>query len=335
MKKSRTQKIYLNKIILKRFMQSILGVLLLCVTVTVQGQTGAIVVDSSNVGVNIQKTSGNGISILNAGSNGVNVTGSTNDGYSILLGGNNGFFAGITGADGLHVSSAGVYGVQIEDSGNDAIRIDDAGDDGLDVHGATGDGVYVTGVGRDGIFVNSDVGRYSTQIWGSKNLAETPIGHIAHLENRNLNSNADVLSLKVGRRTASAWPGSGNNFITFFNGDSVALGRVEGNGSGGVVYGTSGSDYAESLPQINASEKFFPGEIVGVHDGRISHVTKGAAQVMVVTDQPAVLGNSYDQQEGYKPVSFIGQIPVKVKGTVEAGDWIVPDGNHSRYRSCG
>ncbi|MBK8506233.1 MAG: hypothetical protein IPL46_30955 [Saprospiraceae bacterium] len=49
---------------------------------------------------------------------------------------------------------------------------------------------------------------------------------------------------------------------------------------------------------------------------------------MVVTDQAAVLGNMPQDSTGYQKVSFIGQLPVRVRGPVQSGDWIVPDGEH-------
>lgn len=302
--------------------------LLVFMTNGIQAQPG-LRIDSASTGVDIRKTSVHGIYIENAGSAGVQVQSAVSDGFRILFGSEDGFDAGIVGNHGLRVGSAGIHGVQILDSGDDAIRVEDAGDDGIDIHGATDDGIYVTGTGGDGIFVNSDVAGYSLHIWGDKNLNETPSGHIAQLYNRNLNSNADVLALRVGRRTQSAWPGTGNNFITFFNGDSVALGRVEGNAAGGVTYNTTGADYGEYLPVMDRNASFKPGDLVGVHEGKISHNTKGATQVMVITDQAAVLGNQPEQADGHKPVSFIGQIPIRVRGPVQAGDWIVPDGNFS------
>jgi hypothetical protein len=84
---------------------------------------------------------------------------------------------------------------------------------------------------------------------------------------------------------------------------------------------------------LSENEQFQPGDIVGVQQGKISHKTFGAAQVMVVTDQAAVLGNmpagSEDDKKikGYETVSFIGQVRTKVRGKVQAGDWIIASGD--------
>lgn len=97
---------------------------------------------------------------------------------------------------------------------------------------------------------------------------------------------------------------------------------------GGVVYGSKGADYAEYLPKLNPDDKFQLGQIVGVHDGKISLATKGADQIMAISSMPVVLGNQPQQAdaEDYEPVAFMGQVMVLVRGTVEPGDYILPSG---------
>ena len=95
-----------------------------------------------------------------------------------------------------------------------------------------------------------------------------------------------MLALKVGRIDN---PGSGINFITFYKGDDVRVGRIEGNASGGVLYGTTGADYAECLPRLQEEEVVEAGDIVGVYGGKVSRSTQGAIQLMVITDRPALL----------------------------------------------
>ncbi|GIV57779.1 MAG: hypothetical protein KatS3mg042_0692 [Rhodothermaceae bacterium] len=134
----------------------------------------------------------------------------------------------------------------------------------------------------------------------------------------------DVLALK----TSAVNPDASTNFITFFDGNEQSIGRIEGNGSGGVVYGTSGGDYAEALPLQSPGETVEAGDIVGVVAGRVSRRTTGAHRVMVITDRPAVLGNlpPEDRAGDHVPVAFVGQVPVKVRGPVRAGDFILPSG---------
>lgn len=59
-----------------------------------------------------------------------------------------------------------------------------------------------------------------------------PGNYVALMENTNSGDSPDVLALKVG---ATA-PGSGINFLGFFDGDDNLLGEIEGNALGGVRY---------------------------------------------------------------------------------------------------
>lgn len=282
-------------------------------------------------------SSSNGIQVNSAGNNGLSITGATQHGVGVFFAGDDGFNIFQAVNDGFHIYEAGSRGIYIEnadtaimidDAVNDAIHIKDAGDDGVNVQNASDDGIFVFGAGGDGIHVSNANG-YSLNIWGTKSGPSTPTGHIAQMYNRSIVNpqSQDVLALKIARTTN---PDGLNNFITFFDGNDNSLGSIEGNGSGGVTFGTTGSDYAECLPQIDKTETFLPGDLVGVHEGKISHQTGEAAQVMVITDQAAILGNNPDKETeiDYQPVSFIGQIPVRVRGPVQAGDWIVPDGNN-------
>ncbi len=146
--------------------------------------------------------------------------------------------------------------------------------------------------------------------------------HVAVIENTSTGGDADVLALKVGTAT----PGGANNFITFFRGNTPT-GAIEGAGAA-VVYKTSGADYAEALPRLREDEHIEAGDLVGVHAGRITRATDGAHHVMAITSSPAVVGNRPPEAEAhrYEKVAFLGQVPVKVRGPVRAGDFIVPSG---------
>ena len=120
------------------------------------------------------------------------------------------------------------------------------------------------------------------------------------------------------------------DYITFSVGstssESNILGTIEGNVAGdGVRFKTGGADYAEYLEKIDVSESIERGDIVGVFDGKISKLTKGAQQVMVHSSGAAVAGNwPGDDQMKYELISFFGQVYVKVVGQVNKGDYIVP-----------
>lgn len=95
----------------------------------------------------------------------------------------------------------------------------------------------------------------------------------------------------------------------------------------GVTYSSGAGDYAEWLPRLNATEKFRAGNIVAIRNGAITLQTTGAMQLLVISDQPIVLGNTPAQvnKSTYEKVAFMGQVPVMVFGKVYLGDFIVPD----------
>jgi hypothetical protein len=97
----------------------------------------------------------------------------------------------------------------------------------------------------------------------------------------------------------------------------------------GVEYASGHGDYAEWLERINPNENINSGDIVGVQGGKITKDLTHAEQIMAVSMKPIVLGNNPDPAKeslGNK-IAFMGQIPVKVMGPVEAGDYVV--GNNS------
>ncbi len=106
--------------------------------------------------------------------------------------------------------------------------------------------------------------------------------------------------------------------------------RVDASGNafadGAFVGG--GADYAESLPKQQPSEHLSSGDVVGVFHGRVTRSTHGASQVRVVSSQPAVLGNHEPRVDPATraPIAFLGQVPVKVRGPVEVGDFLLASG---------
>ena len=98
----------------------------------------------------------------------------------------------------------------------------------------------------------------------------------------------------------------------------------------GVSYASGAGDYAEYLMRENQNERMTYGDIVGVKGGKISKNTINAERFMVVSFRPIVLGNMPQPNEevNYEKVAFMGQVPVKVFGKVNIGDYIIPSGNH-------
>jgi len=96
----------------------------------------------------------------------------------------------------------------------------------------------------------------------------------------------------------------------------------------GVTYESGSGDYAEWLEKFDRNEFFMPGDIVGVTRGKISKNTNNAEQFMSISHSPLVLGNMPpdERKMDFEKVAFKGQVPVKVKGYVNKGDYIIPSG---------
>jgi hypothetical protein len=158
---------------------------------------------------------------------------------------------------------------------------------------------------------------------------DNPAGNVARIANFG-GQGADVLALQAGLSN----PTDGVNYLSFYDENGSSVGAVEGNGSGGVRYKTSGSDYAEALPVAKGAHAPEPTDLVGVRGGAVSLATDGADRLMVVTDRAAVLGNATEGNASTRgettrervPVAFIGQVPVRLRGPAEVGDWIVASG---------
>jgi len=98
----------------------------------------------------------------------------------------------------------------------------------------------------------------------------------------------------------------------------------------GVAYESGAGDYAEWLERENAKEILSPGDVVGVVGGKISKEFTEAEKFMVISSAPALLGNMPENpelEELHEKVAFMGQVPVKVIGEANIGDYILPSGN--------
>ena len=149
--------------------------------------------------------------------------------------------------------------------------------------------------------------------------------HVARIVNSNGNSGRHVLALKM----EASSPGSNNNFVTFFNSSNDGLGAIEGDNAGGVIYKSGAADFAEFLPRLRPEEPIEAGDVVGVFGGKIAKSTIGADWVMVVSTAPITLGNMQKTEEldaMHEKVAFLGQVPVKVRGPVAVGDYVVASG---------
>jgi hypothetical protein len=184
--------------------------------------------------------------------------------------------------------------------------------------GSGGNIMTFTGAGDVGI---GQTDPQSQRLWVKKSKSS---GHVAVFENSSTSTSADVLVLKV----TAATPGAGNNFITFQKGGFSAVGNIDGNGGGGVRYNTSGADFAEWLPKLLREEVIEPGDIVGVVGGKITKQTDNADYVQAISTAPGWVVNlpSEEEKGAYEQVAFMGQVPVRVCGSVKVGYYIVSSG---------
>ena len=174
------------------------------------------------------------------------------------------------------------------------------------------------GANRVGIGTNDPV-------WKLDVVNDILVGHMVSFYNARAEASVGVLRLGINRAT----PGTSNEFIRF-EGSGGEIGSITGNGSGGITYRTSAADFAEYLQLRKPGEQVEAGDIVGLFGGAVSKTTLGTDRVRVISSAPALLGNTppKDQIENYRKVAFIGQVPVKVRGIVQEGDYVVPSGLH-------
>lgn len=93
----------------------------------------------------------------------------------------------------------------------------------------------------------------------------------------------------------------------------------------GVEYSSGNGDYAEWLERLDPNEVIGTGDIVAVIGGKITKNLENAEQVMAISHRPIVLGNVPKDGAAHlgNNVAFMGQIPVKIIGTVNSGDYIL------------
>ncbi len=200
----------------------------------------------------------------------------------------------------------------------------------------TGYGVYAINTAPQGDAAN-DGGGVALFATGNINGLYTSGGiramdnHVAIIENTVPGGlNAHVLALSMPNETS---PGGADNFITFYAGgetETDAVGSIEGNSAGGVVYKTSGADFAEWIPRKNLDEPIETGDVVGIAGGKVSRNLKGFDHIQVISTAPGFAGNAPgdDKIDQYALVAMMGQVPVKVSGAVKAGDYIVASGRN-------
>ncbi|HEY3243124.1 MAG TPA: hypothetical protein VGM03_07210 [Phycisphaerae bacterium] len=200
-------------------------------------------------------------------------------------------------------------------------RLSGGNQNGLDFYTNSANRLSVTYDGKVGIGTSAPAKAFHFVASAAGSASE-----IARIENTNA-TNGDGLEIKLAGtgNLDSSW-----NWLTCRKSDNSSAGALQGNGSGGVELAGPGNDYAEWLPKLHPNEELEPGDVVGVADGRVSKRCAGAAHVMVVSTGPIVLGNYIDDEHAHEgaKVAFVGQAPVKVRGRVATGQFLVPSGDN-------
>ncbi len=239
-------------------------------------------------------------------------------------------------------------GVFVDNSGNVGIGTTtpmsafDVGDGNISLHNGwlSNDGddegirIHLTG-GTVGMGTNPD---QDFQLKVQKDASGDDVhtgSYVAQIRNTSTNRGSSNDPSLLWMQVENDDPKENTNFIAFVHrapaGHTTFGGSVEGNGDGGVQYGTSGADYAEELERLHPKEEIEEGHVVGVFGGKISKRTDGADWVMVVSSNPAVVGNkshSDSLRALHEIVSFVGQAPVHVHGKVAKGDYIITSGEN-------
>ena len=157
-------------------------------------------------------------------------------------------------------------------------------------------------------------------------VKDNPSANMALFKNTSTGSKPDVMGLQAGPSS----PGSGVAYLSFYDRTGTTVGQVEGNGSGGVSYSSEGADFAEELPVAQGAAKPESAELVGVRGGTISLNTEDADRIMIASTAPIMTGNATPDTKADDDrrvaVAFVGQVPAKVRGSVEMGDLIVASG---------
>ncbi len=205
--------------------------------------------------------------------------------------------------------------------------------DGVAISGSGGSiGVYGESNDPEGaaIYGRSTVGNYAGVFtgWTGYYNEDAPIdAHMVLIEN--YANSTGVNGLAISLPANGSKPGSGVNYVTFFASYKKAIGAIEGNGNGGVVYKSGGADFAELLPAAPGLE---PGDVVVIGPEGVLVRSSEPNQTNVAgvySTAPGFLGGmtSEPEEDGRVPVALVGIVPVKVSaenGAIRPGDLLTP-----------
>ncbi|MFC1751878.1 hypothetical protein ACFL96_00580 [Thermoproteota archaeon] len=185
---------------------------------------------------------------------------------------------------------------------------------------------------KGGVGINIAYPRAALHVYGSAVTENaTPTSYAVTIENTVSSNNDDSKCLAIMHFATSTGNLSyySSNFITFMAQDGSSnikvLGAIEGDDEIGVQYASPEADYAEYLPKVNPEEMLGKGDVVGVYNGKITKRTAKAQQIMIMSAGPIIAGNWQGKETAdHGCVAFLGQVPVKVRGRVSAGDYLIP-----------
>ncbi|MBT5954846.1 hypothetical protein HOG98_09030 [bacterium] len=149
-----------------------------------------------------------------------------------------------------------------------------------------------------------------------------------------------ILTIQHDGYGLTTFPPHTSNFITFFNGTEetpVPIGAIEGsydadtNVEGGITFSSGAADYAEYIEKLNETESMESGDIIGIINGKATKKTNQTQHHMVVSSAPIIAGNWQGDDSNLVLTAFLGQVPIKIKGQIRAGDYIIPSGKNDGY----
>ncbi|HET9946446.1 MAG TPA: DUF2341 domain-containing protein [Patescibacteria group bacterium] len=190
------------------------------------------------------------------------------------------------------------------------------------------------------LFANGNVGIGNTNAAFRLDVSDAQSATVAAMiRNNNAGTTASGLGISLG----STNPGTGNYFLSFLDGAGRIIGKIQGNGAGGVTYATSGIDFAEYFKKANASESLQPGTVVCQDTTGITtcSTTTTGKMVGVISDRAGFTGGSeHAGDNNYALVGLIGQLPVTIStasGTILPGDQLTTDssGNAVKQTTSG
>ena len=243
----------------------------------------------------------------------------------------------VLGAANLNVNAQGSGVVNINYDATNGL----AGTGGLSVYNGSASAIFsvlgsgnITATGSisglTGLTTSGQVGIGTTTPLFALDVTDTKTATVtAMFTNTSTSVNAGVLGLKLATTSAAL----SNYFLTFLNGNGSIIGKIQGNGSQGVSYSTSGVDFAEYFKKENSVEILNQGDVVCIgQSGGATKCTNNNTNILGVVSGKAgfIGGGEHENDSNFVVVGLVGQLPVNVKvqsGKIKAGDSLTVDAN--------